>query len=262
MPSFNTMNEILTRLEQKKARLDAARPLPAGVLARLKEHFDVEWTYHSNAIEGSTLTLAETRLILLDGLTVSGKSLREHLEAINHKHAIDLVEALAVEAEPITEHDIRQIHALILRTIDDENAGAYRKAQVYITGSTYVPPAAIEVSPLMRELVIWLNSGDAAELHPAVRAALAHFRLVHIHPFIDGNGRMARLVMNLILLREEFPPAVIRRERRPEYYHTLDQAHEGDTDPFVTLVAEEAERSLDVWLKAIPADCGKTNNGW
>ncbi|HID86375.1 MAG TPA: Fic family protein, partial [Anaerolineae bacterium] len=141
------MREILARLEKKKARLDVARPLPAGVVAKLKEHFDVEWTYHSNAIEGSTLTLAETRLVLLDGLTVGGKSLREHLEAINHKHAIDFVEALAAKAEPITEHDIRQIHALILRTIDDENAGAYRKGQVYITGSTYVPPAAIEVPP-------------------------------------------------------------------------------------------------------------------
>jgi len=248
------MREILARLEKKKARLDVARPLPAGVVAKLKEHFDVEWTYHSNAIEGSTLTLAETRLVLLDGLTVGGKSLREHLEAINHKHAIDFVEALAAKAEPITEHDIRQIHALILRTIDDENAGAYRKGQVYITGSTYVPPAAIEVPPLMQELVAWINSAKAAELHPVERAALAHFRLVHIHPFVDGNGRTARLLMNLVLIRESYPPAVIRRERRPEYYDALDQAHRGETTSFVTLVAEEAERSLDVWLKAVGAE--------
>jgi len=242
------LKEILARIDEKKAQLDAARPLPAGVVAKLKEHFDVEWTYHSNAIEGSTLTLAETRLVLLDGLTVGGKSLREHLEAINHKHAIDFVEALAAKAEPITEHNIRQIHALILRTIDDENAGAYRKGQVHITGSTYVPPGAIEVPPLMRELVAWINSVEAAEMHPVERAALAHFRLVHIHPFVDGNGRTARLFMNLILLREGYPPAVIRRERRPEYYDTLDRAHEGNTAPFVALVAEEAERSLDIWL--------------
>jgi Fic family protein len=245
------MEGILTRLDEKKARLDAARPLPPGVVAKLKEYFDVEWTYHSNAIEGSTLTLAETRLVLLDGLTVAGKSLREHLEAINHKHAIDFVEALAADKEPITEHNVRQIHALILRTIDDENAGAYRKGQVYITGSTYVPPAAMEVPPLMQELVAWINSAEAAELHPVERATRAHFRLVHIHPFVDGNGRTARLLMNLILMREGYPPAVLRRERRPEYYDALDQAHEGDTEPFVALVAEEAERSLDVWLKAI-----------
>lgn len=248
------MEEILVRLEEKKAQLDAARPLPPGVVAKLKEHFDVEWTYHSNAIEGSTLTLAETRLVLLDGLTVAGKSLREHLEAINHKHAIDFVEALAAKAEPITEHSIRQTHALILRTIDDENAGAYRKGQVYITGSTYVPPVAIGVPPLMQELMAWINSAEAVELHPVERAALAHFRLVHIHPFIDGNGRTARLLMNLILIREGYPPAVIRRERRPEYYDALDRAYRGETTPFLALVAEEAKRSLDVWLKAVGAE--------
>jgi Fic family protein len=243
------MEEIFARLGEKKARLDAARPLPSGVVAKLKEYFDVEWTYHSNAIEGSTLTLAETRLVLLDGLTVNGKPLREHLEAINHKHAIDFVEALAAKAEPIAEHNIRQIHALILRSIDDENAGAYRKGQVYITGSTYVPPAAIEVPPLMQELVAWINSAEAANLHPLEQAALAHFRLVHVHPFVDGNGRTARLLMNLVLIQEGYPPAVIRRERRLEYYDALDQAHEGNAVPFVVLVAEEAERSLDVWLE-------------
>ncbi|MFQ5812385.1 MAG: Fic family protein [Anaerolineae bacterium] len=243
-----TMEEILARLDEKKAQLDVARPLPPGIVAKLKEHFDVEWTYHSNAIEGSTLTLAETRLVLLDGLTVGGKSLREHLEAINHKHAIDFVEALAAKVEPVTEHNIRQIHALILRTIDDENAGAYRRAQVYITGSTYVPPAGIQVPSLMQELVTWINSAEAAGLHPVERGARAHFRLVHVHPFVDGNGRTARLLMNLILVREGYPPAVIRHERRPEYYDTLDRAHEGDTNPFLALVAEEVERSLDIWL--------------
>jgi Fic family protein len=247
------MEQIFARLGEKKARLGAARPLPPGIVAKLKEYFDVEWTYHSNAIEGSTLTLAETRLVLLDGLTVDGKSLREHLEAINHKHAIDFIEALAAKAEPITEHNIRQIHALILRTIDDENAGAYRRGQVYITGSTYVPPAAIEVPSLMQELVTWVNLPEAADLHPVKRAALAHFRLVHIHPFIDGNGRTARLLMNLILIQEGYPPAVIRHERRPEYYDALDRAHEGDTDLFVALVAEEAERSLDIWLEMVGA---------
>ena len=245
------MKEILARLDEKKARLDAVRPLPSGVVAKLKEYFDVEWTYHSNAIEGSTLTLAETRLVLLDGLTVGGKSLREHLEAINHKHAIDFVEALAAKVEPITGHNVRQIHALILRTIDDENAGAYRKGQVYITGSTYVPPGAIEVPPLMQELVAWIHSTEAADMHPVERAAPAHFRLVHIHPFVDGNGRTARLLMNFILIREGYPPAVIRRERQPEYYDALDQAHQGEMAPFVNLVAEEAERSLDIWLEMV-----------
>ena len=247
------MEEYLARLDEKKARLDATQPLPPGVVAKLKEYFDVEWTYHSNAIEGSTLTLAETRLVLLDGLTVAGKSLREHLEAINHKHAIDFVEALAKREEPITEYNIRQIHALILRTIDDENAGRYRSVRVRITGTTYVPPEAIAVPSLMQELVDWLNSIGAMRLHPVERAALAHFRLVHIHPFVDGNGRTARLLMNLILMREGYPPAVIRMERRPQYYEALALANGGGQKPFVALVAEEAERSLDVWLEAVRA---------
>ena len=245
------MEEILARLEERKAQLDAARPLPPGVVAKLKEYFDVEWTYHSNAIEGSTLTLAETRLVVLDGLTVSGKSLREHLEAINHKHAIDFVEALARKEEPITEHSIRQIHALILRTIDDENAGRYRSVRVRITGTTYVPPEAIAVPSLMQELVNWLNSIEAMCLYPVERAALAHFRLVHIHPFVDGNGRTARLLMNLILMRGGYPPAVIRMERRPQYYEALALANGEERKPFITLVAEEAERSLDIWLEMV-----------
>jgi Fic family protein len=209
----------------------------------------VEWTYHSNAIEGNTLTLAETRLVLLDGLTVGGKSLREHLEALNHKHAIDLVEALAKRNEPITEHNIRQIHALILRTIDDENAGRYRSIQVRIAGAGYVPPEPVFVPSLMHEMVAWLNSPQAKELHPVEQAAMAHFRLVHIHPFVDGNGRTARLLMNLVLMREGYPPAVIRRDRRLDYYNALDQAHRGDTVPFVSLVSEEVERSLKIWLE-------------
>lgn len=243
------MEEILARIDEKKAQLDAVRPLSLTVVAKLKEYFDVEWTYHSNAIEGSTLTLAETRLVVLDGLTVSGKSLREHLEAINHKHAIDFVEALARRQKPITEHNIRQIHALILRTVDDENAGSYRNVQVRITGTTYVPPQAIAVPSLMQEMVDWLNSVEAMRLHPVERSALAHFRLAHIHPFVDGNGRTARLLMNLILMREGYPPAVIRMKRRPQYYEALALANGEERKPFITLVAEEAERSLDIWLE-------------
>lgn len=241
---------ILNRPSAKKKRLDELRPLSPGVLARLKEYLDVEWTYHSNAIEGNTLSRRETQLIIQNGLTVGGKSLREHLEAINHKHAIDFVEALAAEREPITEHNIRQIHALVLRTIDDDSAGRYRQTQFYITGTNYVPPAPAFIPALMSQLVEWLASPQAAGLHPVERAALAHFRLVHIHPFVDGNGRTARLLMNLLLMRDGYPPAVIRRQQRPSYYAALDKAHAGNTRPFITLIARVAERSLDLWLKA------------
>jgi Fic family protein len=242
--------QTLKRLSAKKAQLDMARPLSPSIVNRLREQLDVEWTYHSNAIEGNSLTLRETQLVLQHGLTINGKPLREHLEAINHQHAIHFVETLADKDEPITEHVVRSIHALILRTIDDEEAGRYRRVQVYITGSEYMPPESVAVPGLMSDLGEWLNSSEATVLHPVERAVLAHFRLVHIHPFTDGNGRTARLLMNLLLMRAGYPPAIVRVEDRPAYYNALDAAHEGNTEPFVQLVIEAAERSLDIWLAA------------
>jgi Fic family protein len=241
--------ETLARVEAKKAALEVRRPLSASATARLNDYFDVEWTYHSNAIEGSTLTLRETEVVLHEGLTVGGKTLREHLEAINHKHAIDFVEALARGVEPLTENNLRQIHALVLKAIDDEEAGRYRQGQVRISGSEYVPPDPSAVPGLMHDFAEWLN-GEAQSFPPVEGAALAHFRLVDIHPFTDGNGRTARLLMNLILLREGYPPAVVRREDRLAYYDALDRAHAGEMEPFCLMMAEAVERSLDVFLAA------------
>lgn len=241
----------LERITRKKERLDQHRPLSASIVRKLGEYFDVEWTYHSNAIEGSTLTRRETQVILQHGLTVSGKPLVEYLEAINHKHAIDFVETLAETDTPITGHTIRQIHALILRTIDDSEAGRYRRGQVRITGSEYVPPEAVSVPALMQEFVAWLHSDDAAARHPAETAALAHFRLVHIHPITDGNGRTARLLMNLWLMQAGYPPAVIRNEDRDAYYAALEAAHAGETGEVIALIAEAVERSLDIYLDAV-----------
>ena len=243
-----TLTDKLARLTEKKARLDTRRPLSQSELRRLKDFFDVEWTYHSNAIEGSTLTLRETELILHSGLTVGGKPLREHLEAINHKRAIDFVEDLVGREVLLTESEIRQIHALVLRGVDDEEAGRYRRGQVRIAGSAYLPPDAVAVPGLMRDFVASL--GHRPGEHPVVRAAQAHFHLVHIHPFADGNGRTARLLMNLLLLQAGYPPAVLRTEGRTRYYDALDQAHSGNLEPFLELVAEEVERSLDVYLAA------------
>lgn len=240
---------LLEHLAHKKATLEARRPLSPSAAGRLKDYFDVEWTYHSNAIEGSTLTLRETEVILHEGLTVGGKTLREHLEAINHKHAIDFVEALARGAEPLTEHTLRQIHALVLKGIDDQVAGQYRSGQVRISGSEYIPPDPVAVPGLMHDFGVWLTA-EAQSLSPVERAALAHFRLVDIHPFVDGNGRTARLLMNLLLMRDGYPPAIVRREDRLAYYEALDNAHARNTEPFVRLMAEAVERSLDVFLAA------------
>jgi len=245
---------LLMRLEQKKAQLDV-RPLPAAAVRRLEEQLTIEWIYNSNAIEGNTLTLKETRLILETGLTIGGRSLREHFEVINHKDAIEYVETLVAGAgtasppDPVTPFHVRQIHRLVLARIDDDNAGQYRTLPVQIMGTAYQPPEAWQVPALMQDWGDWL-SGPAQALHPAERAALAHHRLVAIHPFIDGNGRTARLVMNLLLMRDGYPPTIIMRVNRGQYYRILAQADRGNESPLVNFVGRAVERSLTLYLTA------------
>ncbi|MBL7063122.1 MAG: Fic family protein [Anaerolineae bacterium] len=246
---------LLARLEQKKGRLDGLRPLPAAAVRRLNEQLTIEWIYNSNAIEGNTLTLRETQLILETGLTIGGKSLREHFEVINHKEAIEYVEALAAGEDPITPLRVRQIHRLVLTRIDDDNAGQYRNLPVYITGTAHKPPDAWQVPHLMSGWGDWLN-GPAAALHPVERAALAHYRLVAIHPFIDGNGRTARLVMNLLLIREGYPPTIILRINRRQYYRVLAQADRGNEAPLINFVGQAVERSLTLYLEACTVRTG------
>lgn len=239
---------LLTRIEEKKAKLDSLRPLPAAAVSRLKDQFTVEWIYNSNAIEGSTLTLRETQLILETGMTIGGKSLREHFEVINHKDAIEYMESLANQGEPITFH-VRQIHKLVLSQIDDENAGQYRKTQVRIVGAQHVPPESWDIPHRMADWENWLKDSEK-KIHPVELAALAHHRLTEIHPFIDGNGRTARLVMNLILFRHGYPPAIILRVNRKQYYGVLMQADSGKTEPLVNFVGRAVERSLTLYLEA------------
>ena len=240
---------LVARLDQKKHDLDALRPLPAAAVRRLQEQLTLEWIYNSNAIEGNTLTLQETRLILETGLTIGGKSLREHFEVTNHRTAIAYVEALMQEPEPVSAFHVRQIHRLVMAQIDDEAAGVYRQLPVRIAGAVHTPPDAWEVARLMTEWSDWL-AGAAQELHPVERAALAHHRLVAIHPFLDGNGRTARLVMNLLLLRDGYPPTVILKLNRGQYYRVLAQADGGRVAPFVNFVGRAVERSLTLYLEA------------
>jgi Fic family protein len=239
---------LLERLETKKRQLDELRPLPAAAVQRLKEQILVEWIYNSNAIEGSTITLHETKLILETGLTIGGKSLREHFEVINHRDAIEYVEALVDSNEPLSPFHVRQIHKLVLTRIDDESAGAYRKTQVLIAGAAHTPPESWLVPQQMDEWGIWL--ADNRETHPVELAAQAHHRLVAIHPFIDGNGRTARLIMNLILMRAGYPPTVILRINRQQYYRVLAEADARKVDPLVNFVGRAVERSLTFYLEA------------
>lgn len=241
-------NRLLTRLRDKKTRLDDRRPLPAAAIRRLEDQLAVEWTYNSNAIEGNTLTLRETQLILEQGITIGGKSLREHFEVVNHREAIALVESLAEKREPITPSGVRQLHALVMARIDDDNAGQYRQLPVRITGATHEPPPAWEVPARMTDWVDWLteqeNITELVEL-----AAVAHHRLVAIHPFLDGNGRTSRLVMNLILRRADYPPAIIARANRTQYYRALAAADRGQFAALVNLVGRAVEHTLTLYLE-------------
>lgn len=240
---------LLARLEHKKAQLDVLRPLPAAAIARLKEQITVEWIYNSNAIEGSTLTLRETQLILETGLTIGGKSLREHFEVINHKDAIEYVESLSEQDAPLSVFHVRQIHKLVLTRIDDENAGQYRRTHVRIGSAQHVPPESWEIPQRMQEWENWLHQAEH-ELHPVVLAAQAHHKLVAIHPFIDGNGRTARLVMNLVLFRYAYPPTVLLRANRRQYYQVLMQADAGRSEALANFVGKAVERSLTLYLEA------------
>ena len=240
---------LLERVLQKKKALDELRPLPQAALRRLNEQLTIEWIYNSNAIEGSTLTLRETQLILEQGITIGGKSLREHFEVVNHQEAIALVESLVAQDEPISAFHVRQLHALVLAKIDDESAGQYRNLPVQIVGATHELPPAWEIPALMNDWANWLQAQER-ELDTVALAALAHHKLVAIHPFIDGNGRTARLIMNLVLMRASYPPAIIARVNRQQYYRVLAQADGGKTEPLVNFVGRAVERSLTLYLEA------------
>ena len=248
---------MLERITQKKKRMNRIRPHSKSALQKLKERFALEWTYNSNAIEGNSLTLNETRLILETGLTVKGKPLREHFEAINHKEAIDRIETMVKTKSPITQDTIKKIHALILKGISDTDAGTYRSVRVRIPGAVFTPPDPVKINRQMSELISWLNK---EKTHPIDLAAQAHHKLVHIHPFTDGNGRTSRLIMNLILMRAGYPPAIILNNDRKKYYDRLKKADRGDIKPFTNFIAQSTERSLTLYLEALePVKQGDQN---
>ncbi|RQT43039.1 Fic family protein [Burkholderia cepacia] len=245
----NQTSALLNTIDADKATLDAARPLPQHTVASLREKLLLEWTYHSNAIEGNTLTLRETKVVL-EGITVGGKSLREHFEATNHRDAIVYVEDIVAKAEALSEWQIRNIHSLVLKGIDAEEAGRYRRENVVIAGASTTPPDFMHLPAEMAALIDWYEA--AGDRHPVERAAELHTRFVKIHPFIDGNGRTGRLLLNFELMKAGYPPAIIRKEDRLAYYDALDKACvSGDYGDITRLVAESAQRSLDTYLDVL-----------
>ncbi len=246
------------RLTDKKQALDALRPLPDVLVRNLDDWFRVELTYTSNAIEGNTLNRQETALVLEKGITVGGKLLREHLEVTNHAQALDWIkEQVNDNSDHIGENDILHIHALILKGIDDANAGHYRSVPVRISGSTVVLPNPVKVPDLMRQFAEWLASDQ--EFHPVEFAAEAHYRLVTIHPVADGNGRCARLLMNMILLLSGYPAAIIRNRDRLAYIQSLEKAAiEGSKEDYLKIIAKAVDRSLNIYLSAASGENPKS----
>ncbi|TVR81484.1 MAG: Fic family protein [Saprospirales bacterium] len=242
---------LLDRILSKKKIVEQHRPFPQSVLQRLREDWMLEWTYHSNAIEGNTLSLAETRIVLEHGMTVGGKSLREHFEVLNHRRAILLLEELVREDRPVEVSDLLDLHALILRDIDMDFAGRIRNGRVRIIGANFIPPPPHKLDFLLEELISELNTLMSVHSAPMV-AAWFHHQLVYIHPFFDGNGRTARLAMNLLLMRAGFPPAVILQQDRQKYFRALNFANKGDYEKFFLVVFQAIERSLNLYLNALP----------
>lgn len=232
--------------EQKK--LEAFRPFSKEILTNLEKWFEVELTYSSNAIEGNTLTRQETALVLEKGLTVGGKSLKEHLEATNHLEALQAMKEMAAKSFVVLP-DILSLHQLILKGIDEESAGLVRSVPVRISGSTVVLPNPMKVSVLLEEFVAWMKT---VHEHPVYFAALAHYRLVTIHPFIDGNGRTARLLMNLILIHNGYPPAIISPKDRLKYIKSLEKAQLGGSlEDYLQVIYEAVYHSLQIYIKAL-----------
>lgn len=236
-----------SKLDTLKDKLDQHRPLSPEILKNLHEDLVLKWTFNSNAIEGNTLTLQETKVVL-EGITVGGKNLREHFEAINHKEAILFIEELVHKNELLNEYDIKSIHSVILKNIDATNAGKYRDINVIISGAQHKPPLAVEIPHKMQEFVQWYKKENSS-LHPIELAARVHVDFVGIHPFIDGNGRTSRLLMNLELIKYGFPPAIIKVENRLNYYKALDIAHTTQNyEPFLELIYKVVEESFEPYF--------------
>lgn len=225
----------------------------ANFSQQIAQALDIEYTHESNKIEGNTLTLRETAIVIEKGLTIGGKPLNDHLEAINHAQAIDYIKDLAKATNTITERDILQIHALILQGIDRENAGRYRSVPVMISGSKHTPPPPYVVPEKMQEMMRFYDE-NRETMHPVELASEMHERLVYIHPFADGNGRTARLLMNLILLQNGYPIAILKgdTENRLKYYEALEIASiTEDKTPFKNFIKEVLTQTINRILEVV-----------
>lgn len=231
-------------LAENQEKISGARPFAEPLLSRLRAYYRIGLTWSSNALEGNTLTESETKVLLEDGLTAGGKPLRDTYEAVGHAKAYDFMFSL-LHHQDVSEADILRLHFLFYSQIDEARAGVYRQEPVFISGSSHPVTAPEDIPQAMRAFCSWLRE-ERKQLPPVEQAALAHQKFVFIHPFIDGNGRVARLLMNVVLIQNGWLPAVIPPIRRAEYIRLLEKAHE-DVKPFTDFIAEmeiEAQREL------------------
>jgi Fic family protein len=244
------LTALIASMEEKKAQLDRLRPLSPDALRNLEHAHDLELTYSSNAIEGNTLTQVETSLVIEQGITIGGKKLKDHLEAVDHYEAIGYVRALAVLASPLRESDLRSLHALVMKRSDPESAGSYATTGRFVNTDRgrHSFPSPAEVPALMGDFAAWLRDARATP----ETAFAAHHRLVDIHPFNDGNGRTARLLMNLVLIRGGYPPVSVRPQDRLGYLNALQEAQGGQSDEGLKrLLYERLDSTLGEYLSAL-----------
>jgi len=244
---YKSKESILLQIDCKKKDLDGRRPLTEGEIARLNEEFIVEYTYNSNAIEGNTLTLRETDLVLR-GLTIDRKPLKDHLEAVGHKEAFEFVRELVKDNVPISENIIKQIHYLVLAD-KKEDRGVYRRIPVRIMGAQHEPVQPYLIKPKMEQL---LNDFSESKELIVTKLARFHIEFEGIHPFIDGNGRTGRLLVNLELMKAGYPPIDIKFTDRIAYYNAFDEYHvKHNLSAMETLFAGYINARLDTYLKML-----------
>jgi Fic family protein len=239
---------LAERVSRKKAQLDRYRPLPSDTVRRLHEDLRVFLTYHSNAIEGNSLSLQETQMVIDYGVTMHGHPLREYLEATNHAEAYQYVTSFIEKRERITLTTIFTLHSLVMDKIL-ESKGCFRAVPVYIRGSNMTPPPAHQVEQLMHEWIDWIY-GKGLEYDPVTRATIAHHGFEAVHGFEDGNGRVGRLLLNLMLMQDGYPPALLLNDWRVRYIHGLDVANTGQYGPLLNLIGQSVEAGLDLYLEA------------
>jgi Fic family protein len=229
--------------------LTLTEPIDPHMLKQVQEYFRIGMTYSSNALEGNSLTETETKIVIEDGMTIGGKPVRDHLEALGHSEAYDLLFRLA-KRQDITEANVKELHRLFYYRIDAKQAGKYRGKRVIITGTDFIPPAPERIPDLMRSFIAGLPEARANH-HPVEFAAVIHKQLATIHPFIDGNGRAARLLMNLALIQDGYPLAIIPPILRRDYLDTLNKTHKGDEGPFISFIAGVCYESAKEYLRLL-----------